>query len=362
MADGFDLALLKSPDFAAWRREYGGPDGTELPYRLDHLEADGIRLRWTDAPHRPPWTGEHIASGVRRAESLGAPFVQTMALTGAIATSPVTLAMFESEGHFLAGLRWARVWPYTRTKLVIVSCWLAELLPQLSPARLLWYRRLYRHVDRLVYLSANQGPVLRDLLELPAARLAYVPLGIDAEFFAPNGSPDGGYVLAVGRDRGRDWPTFFSAVTHTELPVRVLCRPGDIAGLHVPPNVEVLGYVDRHRYRELTHGARVVVVPTKVLSYATGQSVLLEAMASAKACVVTDTPAMADYVDPDRTAVVVPPGDAEALTRAISRLAADGALRRQIGQQALTAVESNFTARVMWARIGTIAAELARQP
>ena len=94
-------------------------------------------------------------------------------------------------------------------------------------------------------------------------------------------------VLAVGRDRGRDWRTFFDAVRNTDLRVRVVCRPALLAGLDVPANVEVVGVVDRASYRELLASAAVVAVITETLPYPTGQSVLLEAMAMGRCCVVT---------------------------------------------------------------------------
>jgi glycosyltransferase involved in cell wall biosynthesis len=240
-----------------------------------------------------------------------------------------------------------------------VSCWLAEDAPRFGGGRLRWYRWAYGGVDRVVYFSRNQRAVYRDLLGIPDERLAYVPYGVDHERFAPptdglGDGGDGGYVLAVGRDRGRDWATLLDAVRGSDLAIKVACRPEDLSGLDVPPNVEVLGYVGPDAYRDLTARARVVAVPTRVLAYPSGQSVALEAMAMARCCVVTDTPAMRDYLDDGVDALLVPPGDAGALRAALERAAGDGELRRRIGAAGRAAVERTFNARAMWAAVAAV--------
>jgi glycosyltransferase involved in cell wall biosynthesis len=217
-------------------------------------------------------------------------------------------------------------------------------------------------VDRLYYFSHNQGPVLAQHLELDADRLRYIPFGVDDEAFTPAGKDDGDYILVVGRDRGRDWPMLFSALEGIDLPVKLCCRPGDIAGLRVPSGIEVMGYVDRTVYRHLLGRARVVAIATKPLLYPSGQSVLLEAMAMARAVVVTATPALADYIADGVTALAVPPGDAAALRRRIVEAAGDTTLREHLGQNARDEVQRSFTARAMWATVAHDLLSLCGRP
>lgn len=343
-----DVALLKSPDFAEWQSRYG--NGWQLPYRMDHLERHGLRLHWTDALFRPRWSESRAAAAVRRAEALTAPFAQATLMARTIAAAPVTLAMFESEGSALAAAR--RAWPGRRSSVfAVMTCWLAQVLDVCRPARRSAYRWAYQSVDRLYYFSQNQGPVLSEHLGLNADRLRYIPFGVDDETFAPTGEDDGDYILVVGRDSGRDWPTMFSALERIGHPVKLCCRPGDIARLRVPAGVEVLGYVDRAVYRQLLGQARVVAIASKPLLYPSGQSVLLEAMAMGRAVVVTGTPALADYVTDGLTSLVVPPGDAAALHERLVEAATDDTLRSRIGRKAREAVEASFSARGMWATV-----------
>ena len=239
--------------------------------------------------------------------------------------------------------------------MVVITCWLGDLAPRLSPGRLRLYRRLYRNVDRVVVFSTNQVAVLHQWLDIPEDRIAVVPFGIDTREFDTVESTDGANVVAVGRDAGRDWPTFFRAVTATGWPVAVACRSSSLTGLDLPDEVQVLGYLDRPHYTALIASAGVVVINTHERAYPTGQTVMLEAMHLGKACVVTATPAMADYAFDGLNCLTVPSGDADALRTAIARLRDDACLRTQIGTAAKRMVAERFTADRMW---GAIADEL----
>jgi glycosyltransferase involved in cell wall biosynthesis len=347
-----DVAVLKSWDFAAWQASEG--HGWQLPYRLEHLEAYGLRLHWTDALFQPRWQASATAHAVRRAEAIAAPFAQAVVMARTIARAPITLAMFESEANMVALAR--STWPGRRSSLLaVVACWLAEILPRCSPARRAAYRLAYRSVNRVFYFSENQRAVLAECLAIDESRLRYVPFGVDHETFEPTGGGDGDYVLVVGRDRGRDWPTLLGALEDLGLPVKLCCRPGDLDGHSVPAGVEVLGYVNRRVYRQLLGQARVVAIATLPLAYPSGQSVLLEAMAMARTVVVTATPALQSYMIDGITALAVPPGDSGALRERILEAASDDALRRRLGASGRAAVEEQFNARAMW---GAVARDL----
>ena len=66
--------------------------------------------------------------------------------------------------------------------------------------------------------------------------------------------------------------------------------------------------------------ARFVVVSVEAVGYAAGVSTICEAMAMGKAIVATASPGIAEYLEDQVTGLVVPPGDAESLARAIEEL------------------------------------------
>jgi glycosyltransferase involved in cell wall biosynthesis len=351
------LAVLKSPDYETFRRQR--KDGG-LPYRIDYLRQYGYEPSFSDVRYRWPWTAPRFRLALDKLESRGVPTLQTLAMYPRIVRSDAVLAMFESEGHLLAMARALRIPMSRRPPMVVISCWLASVLPTVGPARLTWYRRMYRTVDGIVVFSTNQLEPLARMLDVDQRIVRYVPFGVDCDWFAPRSvGTDEGFVLAVGRDRGRDWATMLAAARATGLPTKIACRPSDIAGLAVPDNVEVLGYVDVESYRSLLHRARVSVVALSDVPYPSGQTVALESMAAAKATVVTRTSSLVDYLDDGVNAITVPVGDGEALAKAITESFENAALRDQLGSGARAAVEKTFNARAMWAEVAAILDEVS---
>ena len=349
---GRRVAVLKSPDYESFRqrRDDGG-----LPYRIDYLWHYGYAPSFSDVRYRRPWNASWLRPAVDKLEAMGVPTLQTLAMAPRIVSSDAVLAMFESEGHLLTMARSLRFPMSRRPPMVVISCWLASILPTVGQARLTWYRRMYRTVDGIVVFSTNQLEPLARMLEVDDHVVHYVPFGVDSDWFAPPSvGADDGFVLAVGRDRGRDWPTLLTAARATGLPTKIACRPSDITGLAVPDNVEVLGYVDAESYRSLLHRARVSVVATSDVPYPSGQTVALESMAAAKATVVTRTAALIDYLDDRVNALTVPVGDAPALANAITQAFEDAALRKRLGSGARSAVEKSFNARTMWAGVAAV--------
>ena len=351
------VAILKSPNYEKFRRQR---DDGGLPYRIDYLRRYGYEPLFSDVRYRSPWTASWLRPAVDRLEALGVPTLQTLAMAPRLVRNDAVLAMFESEGHLLAMARALRFPMSRRPPMVVISCWLSFLLPTVGQTRLTWYRRMYRAVDGIVVFSTNQLEPLARMLDVDDHAVHYVPFGVDSDWFAPRSvGPDDGFVLAVGRDRGRDWPTLLAAARATGLPTKIACRPSDITGLAVPDNVELLGYVDLESYRSLLHRARVSVVATSDRPYPSGQTVALESMAAAKATVVTRTPSLIDYLDDGINALTVPAGDVPALANAIREAFEDAVLRDRLGSGARAAVERSFNARAMWAGVAAILDDLS---
>ena len=90
------------------------------------------------------------------------------------------------------------------------------------------------------------------------------------------------------------------------------------------------------------HGLDVFVMPS-IQGEGLPLSVL-EAMASGLPVVATADAGTPEAVQDGREGLIVPPGDAEALANALSKLARDESLRRQMGQRASLRVRADFGA------------------
>ncbi len=205
--------------------------------------------------------------------------------------------------------------------------------------------KAHRRMDRVLVHSPNQLELLHRL-GFSRQQLHLIPYGVDTEYWAPGpGVEEADLVLSTGREH-RDHQTLVDAVAGTaRLFVTDTSAHSPRArrrGPQVWPDwVErrSLSHVDlRERYDR----AAVVVVPLLPTSYPFGISSLLEAMAMAKPAVVSDTEGLRGIVEHGRTGLLVPPGDATALRRALRELLEDSDLRESLGQAARAAVIERF--------------------
>lgn len=171
----------------------------------------------------------------------------------------------------------------------------------------------------------------------------FVPHRLDTDFFCPGvASPrfttGGPYILAVGDDISRDFNTLlratqlcraagrrdFRCLIKTRLPVAADIADVDILGSR-------LSWVD---LRDLYRGARLVVLPLKDTLHAGGINALLEGMAVGRPVVVSGSQGIRDYVKHEETALLVPPGDADALAGAMMHLMDSADDAKRVGENA----------------------------
>jgi hypothetical protein len=136
---------------------------------------------------------------------------------------------------------------------------------------------------------------------------------------------DGGipFVLAAGRDAGRDYATLCLAATGASWPVTIVCSPRNMEGVSVPPNVTVRYDLPPRELRDLYAAARVVVIPTgsdddaPVGSDCSGTLVLLDALAMGTPVVITSRRSVAEYAMETDTVTTVSVRDATGLRMAL---------------------------------------------
>jgi hypothetical protein len=333
--------VLCDVDLAAYEADFhAGRRTSRLPYGMDRLEELGHRL---ESP--PLQEGRVVAAlehrtGVRFARALDG-------LRGA-RDADLVLAMLEHWALAPGLLSRMPGTGYGRRPLVSVVCWAAEDLRTGTARQRRQARAILRDSDLVCYWSGNQTEVF---LEHGASkdRLLSLTFGTETAYFgADPDRPRDLDVLAVGVDRGRDYATLAQAMTGSAVRVQVLARPANLAGVTLPPNVEVIGTLPQHEYAAMLRRARVVVVPTHELAYPTGQTVALDAAAAGAAVVVTSTPAMREYFVDGVTALMPAPGDAAGLRRAVETLGDDEESRLRLARAGHSHVMAHHDSAVMW--------------
>ncbi|HET7883637.1 MAG TPA: glycosyltransferase family 4 protein [Acetobacteraceae bacterium] len=195
-------------------------------------------------------------------------------------------------------------------------------------------------VQGIFVLSASQ----KDHIETHWGRRHGVEIlghSIDTEFFRPTEFPSPASILAVGEDIGRDFATLLAAAPGIDASIILKTRRVP-AGEALPRNVTVVRErVSHSELRNLYAASRIVVAPLLQTLNASGVSTILEAGAMGRALVVSDNPAIRDFITPGETCLLVPPGDSVALQAAVTRLLREPETCFQLGRNARRFVEQH---------------------
>ena len=176
---------------------------------------------------------------------------------------------------------------------------------------------------------------------------------IDDTFWHPAPQVEDGYVLSVGKDHGRDYDLLLAAWEGLAGPGRrLVIRSGRIPPERpLPAGVEVLRQrLSEKELRQLYAGSSFVAVPLRPTLNASGVTTVFEAMASGRACVVSDNPAIRDFLHHEETCLVVPEGNVEAFRAACARLMAEPHTRARLGANARARLERDGSTAAFAAR------------
>lgn len=323
---------------AEWQR---GECSSEFFYGLVSLRAryrvgfvEGSSAPW----FRRPWS---IAERLF-ARQLGIGFALDLALrhVRTLNRARVVVSTVDACGLPLGLLKRRGV---LRSRLIYISQGLSDRIQAYGAQRSLarWCRGLVLAADEHATLSAGAADGLAAWLGLPRERVCILPFGTDHEFWrdtAPRVTD--ARIVSVGSDAGRDYETLLAAVG--ALPLHIVTRQM----LSVPDGAEVRVTHDHSpaELRDIYSGARLVVTPLHDRDQPSGQSAALQAMACARAVILTRTRGWwgEDLLIDGDNCVLVRPGDADGLRRAIHTLWDDPERCRRIGARARATVERWF--------------------
>ncbi len=254
--------------------------------------------------------------------------------------------------------------------------------------------KVHTHMDRIAVHSRRQYELAIEELGIPAERLALIPYQVDAGFWHPSADVAEERLISSAGLEFRDYPTLVRAVD--ALDVRVLIgaashwskRRNTAAEEVLPDNVEVSKF-DYEALRDVYARSAIVVVPLQDIDFQAGVTTVLEAMAMGKPVIVTHTSGQTDVIEDRRcatrgevarvrprslvrelaestglpveqTGVYVPPGDPEALRRAIVYLLDAPEARGRLGAAGRRTVEQLMTVDHFATRIGQLVDSVVR--
>lgn len=219
-------------------------------------------------------------------------------------------------------------------------------------------RRSLLGASGLWCLSRAQLPVVADWLGGDAPPTHFVRFGIDTSFFSawrmPAGPPT---IVSAGTDE-RDLATLLEALS---IVIRENPDVRAVVQNHTPPAVVPAGVQFRERLthlelRDLYRQATVVAVATRNNLHVSGMTVALEAQATGRPVVLTETPGMRDYVEDGVTGRLVVAQRPDQLASELLRLLGDPHTIAVMGKAARERVERLHSSRQTAQRIRSLIA------
>lgn len=215
---------------------------------------------------------------------------------------------------------------------------------------------------------------------IPPARIRVVYNGVDVERFSPNGHSqerrqqlglpaEALLVGVVGNLRAeKDHHTLLAAAPEIirQLPQTQFLLIGsgplerelqsEAAARQLTRHVHFLG--QRSDVPELLSAVDLVVLPTRWESLPNS---VLEAMSAGRSVIASDVGGCCELIEPERTGLLVPPQDPQALAEKIVWLLGEPQRREVLGQAARQRAEADFDIRAVVKRFEAIYDELLEQ-
>lgn len=146
-----------------------------------------------------------------------------------------------------------------------------------------------------------------------------------------------GKVLSSGR-AACDWETLFRAAEDTDWRLTVICGKADkgrVDRLNSGARAEVLCDVPPEEHEAHLRSSAVYVLALEEWTMSSGHVRLMRAISAGVPVVAAGVKGLEGYAIDGVTALVVPPGDAQALRAAVGRLLSDPAEARDLSRRAL---------------------------
>lgn len=225
-----------------------------------------------------------------------------------------------------------------------------------------------RSVSRVVVFTPGEVEQYQQLLSLPPEKISYSPHGWydPLRWYDPEKvnksealARAGKFILSSGRSY-RDYGTLARAVEGTEVSVKVSGRAFNLAGIDLPKNMEATGWLAEQEFLDYLYESSFYVVPLQSITFAGGDSSVLQAMSFGRAVVATRAPSTETYVEHDETGLLVEPGDVESMRQAILHLWRNPDEAKRMGKAARRRFEENHTIDKLAERVYEVALEVCR--
>jgi glycosyltransferase involved in cell wall biosynthesis len=215
-------------------------------------------------------------------------------------------------------------------------------------------RRALRAADLVVADTEANGDFLAELAGIPRERVAVCFVGAEERLFAPCWDPSGPPLFVGKLIPLHGVETILGAAGQApDLRVRI-AGSGQLDHLLEarPPNVEWIRWIPYERLADHVRAASCAlgIFGTSAKARRVIPNKAFQALACGTPLVTADTPAAGELLVDGESALLVPPGDPDALAHALRRLNQDPELARRLGAGGLRAYRAHASEEVLGRR------------
>ncbi len=207
--------------------------------------------------------------------------------------------------------------------------------------------------SRIICYSDFQKEIWTDGSSEQESKFSVIPFAIDEDFYEARKHSDVDldrpYILAVGRDLGRDYTTLVTAASEFSIRLKLVTLPYLLVGIKkLDNNCDVYQNLSYDELFGLYAGALAAVIPLKKdIQYPSGVRGALEAMSLGKPVIMTKTPVMEEYFKDGTHLLFIEPESPAAMVSAIKRLGEQAELREALVKNAKKLVKTRYQQSVV---------------
>lgn len=265
-----------------------------------------------------------------------------------MAQTRILVVTTQSLGLSLCLLHWLRLVPGQIVFIVMGA------LPKGTSGRAERFALKLMRQATLLSISQGERRFLQDRFG-KSHDVGFLPFGVDTGFWSPETAlmaADRPFVFSIGNDSNRDFVTLIDAWRPDFPELRI------VTSLNISSskeNVRIIAgdwrrqTLDDADVRRLFRQSLFVILPIRETTQPAGQSACLQAMACAKAVILSQISGLWDgeLLRDGETCRLVAPADSQALAEAVDSFLASPERAEAIGSCALAAVRSRASASIM---------------
>lgn len=249
----------------------------------------------------------------------------------------------------------------SKRKFILLNISLNRLLNESKKKNKLLYKlsiNLLNSIDKIVSLSHVQQEQLENIHGIDKAKLTYVPLGVDVDFYKLNFENRADYILSVGRDNGRDYKTIVEVARRMpNQEFQLVLSKRNLKGIEdIPNNVKIFFDLSAEELKTKYNEAKIMLLITHKDEYGdgsdcSGQTVLLDSFASGIPVIATNKAYLKDYATSGVDFMMVEPYD---VTGIIAKIRDIETVGRQLAMNARNRVEKEFSTDQMGKKLSDL--------